>query len=326
MSNQQNLPEQRKIMHQAIEASAAKFAESQLDFDKEQVFAVEQLMRNSYSMKVACNNPQSVKLAMYNVAMVGLSLNPQLGQAFLIPRRLRSNEDPKIVLDISYRGLIDIGTSANSILCAKSVLVYSNDKFEYNGPMDKPVHDFDPFMPKAERGELKGAYCQAKLPSGDYLIETMSLQEMHEVRDKSDAYKNGVGPWIDWAEQMYLKCPVKRGFKWWPHQTNQRMASALKLLNEENGEGLSPQSISDSNIVSMPVPPSLDQVSPDVQQKVSTLIHRAAKANAWAACEDLMVQRIKDRSDLAFALHQLKLAKANAQAKTLQDPSNVSNG
>jgi recombination protein RecT len=324
MSNQQNLPQQRKVMHQAIASSAAKFADSQLDFDKEQVFAVEQLMKNSYSMKVASNNPQSVKLAMYNVAMVGLSLNPQLGQAYLIPRRLRSNEDPKIVLDISYRGLIDIGTSSNSILCAKSELVYSNDKFEYNGPMEKPLHEFDPFMSKQERGELKGAYCQAKLPSGDYLIETMSLQAMHEVRDKSDAYKNGVGPWIDWAEQMYLKCPVKRGFKWWPNQ-NQRMGAALKLLNEENGEGITLESTSDNKIVSMPVPPTLDQVSPDVQQKVSTLIFRASQANAWAACHELMVQRIKNPSDLAFALHQLNLAKSNALSKQ-SDQANVISG
>lgn len=323
MSTNQNLPQQRQIMHKAIEDSASKFADSKLDFSSEQVFAVEQIMKNSYSMKVASQNPNSVKLAMYNVAMVGLSLNPQLGQAYLIPRRTRANEAPKIVLDISYRGLIDIGTSSNSILCAKSILVYSNDKFEFNGPMEKPFHEFDPFMPKSERGNLKGAYCQVKLPSGDYLIETMSVQEMHEVRDKSDAFKNGVGPWIDWAEQMYLKCPVKRGFKWWPNQ-NQRMASALKLLNEENGEGITLASASESNIVSMPVPPSLDQVSPEVQQNVSLLIHRAANANAWAACEDLMIQRIKNRNDLAFALNQLKLAKANAQTKSIEHPSTAS--
>lgn len=326
MSNQQNLPKQREVVYKAIESSAAKFSDSQLDFDKEQVFAVEQLMKNSYSMKVAQNNPQSVKLAMYNVAMVGLSLNPQLGQAYLIPRRTRSNEDPKIVLDISYRGLIDIGTSGNSILCAKSVLVYSNDQFSYNGPMDKPSHDFDPFLPKAERGDLKGSYCQAKLPSGDYLIETMSLQEMHEVRDKSEAFKQKVGPWIDWPEQMYLKCPLKRAFKWWPNQNNQRLASALKLLNEENGEGFAPQSASTSNIISMPVPPNLDQVSPDVQQKVALLINRAVQAQAWSACEDLMKQRIKNSGDLAFALHQLTLAKSSFKAKQIEDQANVING
>lgn len=318
MSNNQNLPQQSKIMHQAIQSSAAKFADSQLDFDKEQVFAVEQLMKNSYSMKIATQNPQSVKLAMYNVAMVGLSLNPQLGQAYLIPRRTRSNEDPKIVLDISYRGLIDIGTSSNSILCAKSVLVYSNDHFKFNGPMEKPEHDFDPFLAKADRGELKGAYCQAKLPSGDYLIETMSVEDMHEVRNKSEAYKHNVGPWVDWAEQMYLKCPVKRGFKWWPNN-NQRMASALKLLNEENGEGIVTESTSTSNVVSMPVPTTLDQVSPEVQQRVSTLVHRASQANAWSACHELMKNRIKDQSDLAFALHQLSLAKSAAK-KRLQQP------
>ena len=308
MSYYKDIAQQKTVMHQAIESAAAKFADSRLDFPSEQVFAVEQLLKNDYSMSVAANNPTSLKLAMYNVAMVGLSLNPQLGQAYLIPRKTKSSEPARIVLDISYRGLIDIGTSSNSIVCAKSVLVYSQDRFQYNGPMDKPLHEFDPFASKEQRGELRGAYCQAKLPSGDYLIEPMSLEEMLEIRNKSEAFKKGFGPWVDWPEQMFLKCPLKRAFKWWPNQNNARMASAMKILNEENGEGINLNQNHNSNVVSMPVNPRPEDVSPEVKQNIATLIQRASNANAWSACKDLMEQRIKTPNDLAYALEELKKA------------------
>jgi len=326
MTQAKPLAERKALMHQALDSSAAIFAESQLDFSEEQVFATELLLKNSYSLKVASENPSSLKLAMYNVAMVGLTLNPQLGQAYLIPRRLKAGEQPKIVLDISYRGLIEIGTKTGSIVCAKSVLVYSNDRFQYNGPMEKPLHEFDPFAPIASRGEIRGAFCQAKLPSGDYLIETMSLEEMHKVRDKSDAYQNGVGPWIDWYEQMLLKCPVKRGFKWWPNQNNQLMAKAMEILNEENGEGIKTITSQPQRVVALPSPPPREQVSLEMQNEVARYVKRAVGAQAWEACKELMEQRIKSPTDLAFALNELELAKQDSQAEPIEAQASVVNG
>ena len=46
---------------------------------QEQIFATQLLMNNSYLLDVAKKNLSSLRLAMYNVAAVGLTLNPNQG-------------------------------------------------------------------------------------------------------------------------------------------------------------------------------------------------------------------------------------------------------
>lgn len=315
MNAQAQRPVVQYDWNNAIEAAQAKFDKSSLDFQQEQVFAVQLLMNNSYALKVAKENPTSLKLAMYNVAAVGLSLNPTLGLAYLVPRRVRRDEPSRICLDISYRGLIAIGVECGSIRWAKSELVYANDQFTYRGPAEKPEHICDPFS--EDRGALRGAYCMAELPSGGYLVEAMSVKDMNKIRDKSEAFKNGVGPWVEWEEQMRLKCPVKRGAKWWPQaQSHPRLGTALQILNDENGEGIvfnHDQPAADlpaiPSLNELPPPPPAEQVNVSTRQMVQRLVDRAVPKGAWEACREVMGQRFQDRAELAFALDQLRIAK-----------------
>jgi len=297
--------------HQAIESSKEKFSGSGLDFKQEQIFATQQLMNNSYLLDVAKNNPSSLRLAMYNVAAVGLTLNPNQGLAYLVPRRLRRNEGAKVMLDISYRGLIAIGVETGAIRWAKAELVYENDEFTYNGPADKPDHKCDPFS--TDRGAIRGGYCLAELPSGGVLVEAMSKADMDKIRDVSEAFKKGFGPWVDWAEQMMLKSIVKRASKWWPMSTP-RMARALQILNEENGEGLA---VLANNVVSpaaLPAPPPRDEVSIAVQNTVKQLVDRAVQQNAFEACKEVMESRITQPAELAWAFDELEKARTECNS------------
>ena len=302
----------------SLESSAAKFAESTLDFSHEKIFATEQLLKNSYSLSVAIDNPESLKLAMFNVSAMGLSLNPSMGLAYLVPRRLRANEKPRIVLDISYRGLIAIGVETGSILWAKSELVCANDTFVYKGPAEKPEHIFDPFGTPQERGALRGAYCMAELPSGSFMIEPMSKTDMDKIRDKSEAFKNNVGPWIDWPEQMQLKCPVKRGSKWWPKSTP-RLSNAIQLLNEVNGEGLAALADASNTVVSLPPPLPRNEIPQDVLFDIDRHVQRAVQNGAYEACKELMESRMKHPGQLAFALKELDDAKSRQSANPNQN-------
>lgn len=297
--------------HQAIESSKDKFSGSGLDFFQEQIFATQLLMNNSYLLDVAKKNPSSLRLAMYNVAAVGLTLNPNQGLAYLVPRRLRKNEDPKVMLDISYRGLITIGVETGAIRWAKAELVYEKDQFTYKGPAEKPEHFCDPFS--TERGAVRGGYCIAELPSGGVLVEPMSKADMDKIRGASEAFKKGLGPWVDWEDQMQLKSVVKRGSKWWPKSTP-RMARALQILNEENGEGLAVLSKDMATVGMLPPPPSRDEVPLTVQNTVKQLVDRAVKQNAFEACRELMESRIKNPAELSFAYSELDKAKAESEA------------
>jgi recombination protein RecT len=297
----------KKDWYKIIASSEEKFTSSGLVFNQEQIFATQMLMHNDYLSDVALKNPSSLRLAMYNVAAVGLSLNPNQGLAYLVPRRLRSNEDPKVMLDISYRGLIAIGVETGSIVWAKPELVHVKDEFVYKGPAEKPLHNLDPFA--TDRGAVRGGYCIAELPSGGVLVEAMSKADMDKIRNKSEAFKKGFGPWVEWEDQMQLKSIVKRAYKWWPSATP-RMATALKILNEENGEGLAVLASNKSNVVALPSPPNREEVSVAVQNNVKQMLNRAVSQNAFEACRELMESRIKNPSDLSFALSELDNAKA----------------
>lgn len=191
------------------------------------MFARQQLQKNSFTFSVAERNPNSLQNAIINIASIGISLNPALAHAYLVPR------DGAIYLDISYKGLVKIATETGAIVWAKSELVYKNDKFVYNGPSTPPTHEADVF---GERGDIIGGYCIAKLPTNDTLIEVMKIDEILKIRDTSKAAQKGKGPWVDWFDEMAKKTITKRAYKSWPQTDNRdRLDKAVQALHDSEG-------------------------------------------------------------------------------------------
>lgn len=212
-------------------------ANDNLSFQRESSFAIQALQGSEYLAFVAMGNRNSLRSAVMNVASIGLSLNPALGHAYLVPR------DGKVILDVSYKGLIELGTRSGGIIAASAEMVYSNDSLRWNGKHRMPDHDFDPFGPVEERGSFRGVYAVAQLPSGEFLLEKMSAQEIEKVKGVSQAHKaflNGKAKssiWDDWFEPMCLKSVIKKGAKTWPGQSSGALQNAIQYLNQEAGEG-----------------------------------------------------------------------------------------
>lgn len=218
----------------AIQDSRQRFealAGGHLNYGDEEIFAMQMLMKNDYVFGIANKHPRSVQLAMVNVASTGLTLNPAMGYAYLVPR------DSQIVLDISYKGLIKIATDAGSVVWARAECVYENDKFLYRGPAQMPEIHADPFR---ERGEIIGAYCIAKTDGGDILTEVMDRAAIEVIRSKSTAWTKGSagrkGPWEDFFSEMCRKAVIKRARKTWPYtDKDERMAKAVEIANHAEG-------------------------------------------------------------------------------------------
>lgn len=211
----------------------SRLTNNNLNFEVEAGFAVQQLESNDYLLSVAMGNRQSVINAVTNVAAIGISLNPARKQAYLVPR------DKKVCLDISYIGLVDLATQSGSIVWAKSELVYEADNFSMGEPGTLPKHQFNPFS--KDRGPVIGAYVVVKTPSGEYLCDAMSLDEIFAIRDRSSAWKayksKGVQcPWVTDEGEMSKKTVIKRASKLWPK--NDRLNMAIQHLNVELDEGI----------------------------------------------------------------------------------------
>ena len=147
--------------------------------------------------------------------------------------------DGRICLDISYIGLMDLAMSTGAIRWAQAELVYAADAFSLNGFDKPPTHSYNPFA--KDRGEVIGVYVVVKTADGDYLTETMSIEDVNAIRDRSSAWKAWVSknkscPWVTDPGEMAKKTVVKRGYKYWPK--TERLEQAIHHLNTDGGEGL----------------------------------------------------------------------------------------
>jgi recombination protein RecT len=223
---------------ESIVGSVAKIfnevsVDKSLDFQREYEFALQILYGNDYSCKLALANPQSVRNAITNVAAIGISLNPAKKQAYLVPRK------GGICLDISYMGLVELAVASGSIRFAKAELVREQDTLVLRGVDKPPEHQFNPFS--KDRGEIVGVYCVVKTIDGDFLTDTMSIDEVHAIRDRSEAWKAHVAkklpcPWSTDPGEMIKKTLIKRASKLWPK--TERLDQAVHYLNTDGGQGL----------------------------------------------------------------------------------------
>lgn len=301
------------VIEQDIQALKPQFnsmlVDNSISFEREAAFALQVLDFNEYALKIALSNRQSVINAVTNIASIGISLNPAKKQAYLVPR------DGKICLDISYMGLIDLAVQDGAIKWAKAELVYSGDSFTLNGAGAAPTHTYNPFS--KERGDVVGAYCVAKLPDGDYLTETMSVDEINSIRDRSSAWKAWIEkkkkcPWVTDYGEMARKTVVKRASKYW--SGTGRLQQAIHHLNTDGEEGL--QSIKDEANRHMPAAP--DGYA-EFEAEWLPKLQEAAMAGS-KQLKDLFVSiPVSKSKGQLWATHQASLKEAAAKADSVTD-------
>lgn len=209
-----------------VEKEFVQIAPTGINFHKEAEFALQILgnPKNSFLKDVALKNPGSLQNAVMNLSTIGLTLNPALKFAYLVPR------DGGICLDISYMGLSKLATDTGSVLWVQAAVVYKKDDFKLQGHGLPVIHNYDP---RSDRGEFDGAYCTAKLHNGDHLVTYMSAAEILKIKSRSEAGKKDVGPWTSDFLEMAKKCPIKQGSKLWPK--TERLQKAIDIINEHEG-------------------------------------------------------------------------------------------
>lgn len=209
-----------------------------VDFKREASFAIQALKKNNYLCQVAMKNIDSFKQAIINVAALGLSLNPVKRHAYLVPR------GDEVCLDIGYLGYIHLAAECGAVRYAIAETVCENDTFKYRGLGKEPLHEFDPFS--GDRGEIKGAYCVAKLSEDEFITTMMPIDEIFGIRDRSQgwkAFKAGkakTSPWDSDEGEMIKKTVIRRAWKSWPQVNSERFEKAIDLGNDVDAIDFTP--------------------------------------------------------------------------------------
>lgn len=200
-------------------------------FKKEVSFAIQAFNGNSY---LNGTTTESKLRAVMNISQTGLTLNPVLKLAYLIPRTINGKRE--CCLDPSYQGLVKLITDTGSARNVYSHLVYKGDIFEESlGTSVELIH-----KPKRESKEITNVYAVAVLQDGQKQIEVMTIEQVNEIRDKSESYKafkNGKNKICIWElhyGEMARKTVIRRLCKYLP-KTDQweRLAQANELIDQD---------------------------------------------------------------------------------------------
>lgn len=198
-----------------------------LNFQKELEFAVQIFEKNDYLAKMSM---PSIKNALVNIALSGLTLNPVMKMAYLVPRKGQCCVDP------SYMGLVKILTDSGSVKSVRADVVYEKDTFDIDlGSNGYLKHK--PYLGADARGRKIGAYSVATLADMTPHIDFMRWDEIMAVKSRSEAVKGGKGsPWDTDEDEMACKTVIKRHWKYLPKSERAVMAAnAISLDNQING-------------------------------------------------------------------------------------------
>lgn len=191
-----------------------KVLSGNLNFDSEKHFFGQIVSRSEQLQHAIEQSPQSVVTAMLDLATMGLSLSPALGQAYLVPQRPKRDGPLEVQAIPSYKGLETAVLRDGIATSITTQLVYANDTFQYGTTLDGPVLNF--MMALGDRGKLAGGFCLIRLANGDKHVEWMDASALAACEEAALNKAGGKLPpsWRGgFREEMQKKCIVRRAIK-----------------------------------------------------------------------------------------------------------------
>ena len=221
------------VLKAGLKTIQQRFVEmtDQETFTKECSFAMQHFNKNDYLAKSTI--PSKLEAVM-NMAMIGLTLNPVLKLAYLVPRRKGS--DVVCHLEPSYQGLVKLITDTGSAKNVYAHLVYEGDEFQESlGTEVNLIH-----TPKRKTTNIVLAYAVAVLQDGSKQVDVMPLDELNEIRGMSESYKawekNNNIPciWNTHHGEMCRKTVIKRLCKYLPKTDHwEKISTAIDLTDKD---------------------------------------------------------------------------------------------
>lgn len=233
-------------------------------------------------------DPRFIYREVAKAAALGLLLDPQLGEAYVVPVYVPGRQgkaahyEPQ--LRVGYRGLIKLARQSGEVRRIYAHEVCEHDHIECDMGVDKRlVHKPQLF---ADRGAIIGYYAVIHYADGETDFEPMSLADIHAIRDqKSDgwrAYQAGrikSTPWATDFAEMAKKTVIRRLLKRVPQSPELSDALALEGAADET----------ERRVLSAPAPQSPKRGRPpkrSIKSDLDNFAETDSSAESPAGAED----------------------------------------
>lgn len=176
----------------------------------------------------ACTQ-ESVLGGLLKAAIFNFRVSPELGQCWLVPRRVKAGEDEKgkaiyanvAVFQIGYKGWQELAFRSGEVESFDSAVVWENDQFEFEQGT-QPFLKYKPCKDPERRGKRTHVWSAATMRSGRVVFNVASIEEIERHRRMSDtqsSWNEGkrqkeiaeapVGIWALHYDQMAKRIPMR---------------------------------------------------------------------------------------------------------------------
>lgn len=162
----------------------------------------------------ATHNPQLMKadrstlyLSVMTAAVLGLELDPSIGQAYLVPFK------GKVQCIPGYKGYIRLAEYSGYIVQGNAVR--ANDVFEYELGLEPKLRHVPAAGTIEDRGDIVFTYATARHKDNPPVFRVVDVKQIEKIRNRSSgykAYKSGrisETPWSSDYEAMAVKTAVR---------------------------------------------------------------------------------------------------------------------
>ncbi len=160
-------------------------------------------------------SPLSLLAACMQAAQLGLSVDPILGEYWLVARYNGKRECQWITGQIGYKGLVKLARRNPNFRSVKAELVHVGDDFE-SQEGERPLHRKQ--LDADTRPEIRCAYATVYYKDGTSQTHVSPMYEILEARGRSEAYKTWIKkgkpgwmdvPWRDHFGSMAMVVPLR---------------------------------------------------------------------------------------------------------------------
>lgn len=215
MTQIQKLEERQKTVRQLLLQSEKQIVNAlPKSIDGKRMFRVYMTAVQINQRLLKCE-PMSLVAGVMQSAQFGLSLDPMLGEAYLVPRWNKHIKQEVATFQLGYKGLRKLALQADPDLQdIYAIWVYERDVFEYTLGDDPKIVRHIP-SEEDDPGKLRLAYAVAVWKDGYKRRHIMLGRDIRKIRDNSDGYKKAEGdgtknsPWHENEQEMWRKTALR---------------------------------------------------------------------------------------------------------------------